>query len=41
VKIDALRGAVVELGGMTGHAMPVCEAVLALVTGTGAAGRML
>ncbi len=31
MEIDALLGAVVELGGITGHAMPVCEAVLALV----------
>jgi len=31
MEIDALLGAVVELGGITGHAMPICEAVLALV----------
>ena len=31
MEIDALLGAVVELGSMTGHAMPNCEAVLALV----------
>ena len=31
MEIDALLGAVVELGGVTGHAMPLCEAVLALV----------
>ncbi len=31
MEIDALLGAVVELGGVTGHAMPICEAVLALV----------
>jgi 2-dehydropantoate 2-reductase len=31
MEIDALLGAVVELGGMTGHAMPNCETVLALV----------
>jgi 2-dehydropantoate 2-reductase len=31
MEIDALLGAVVELGGVTGHAMPTCEAVLALV----------
>jgi 2-dehydropantoate 2-reductase len=31
MEIDALLGAVVELGGMTGHAMPICTAVLALV----------
>jgi 2-dehydropantoate 2-reductase len=31
MEIDALLGAVVELGAMTGHAMPVSEAVLALV----------
>ncbi len=31
MEIDALLGAVVELGGITGHAMPMCEAVLALV----------
>ena len=31
MEIDALLGAVVELGAMTGHAMPTCETVLALV----------
>ena len=31
MEIDALLGAVVELGGVTGHAMPNCETVLALV----------
>ena len=31
MEIDALLGAVVELGGVTGHAMPVCESVLAMV----------
>ena len=31
MEIDALLGAVVELGGVTGHAMPICESVLALV----------
>jgi 2-dehydropantoate 2-reductase len=31
MEIDALLGAVVELGEITGHAMPVCSAVLALV----------
>ncbi len=31
MEIDALLGAVVELGGITGRAMPVCEMVLALV----------
>ena len=31
MEIDALLGAVVELGGVTGHAMPICAAVLALV----------
>ncbi len=31
MEIDALLGAVVELGVMTGHAMPLCEAVLGLV----------
>ena len=31
MEIDALLGAVVELGGVTGHAMPACESVLALV----------
>jgi 2-dehydropantoate 2-reductase len=31
MEIDALLGAVVELGGVTGHAMPICETVLALV----------
>ena len=31
MEIDALLGAVVELGGVAGRPMPVCEAVLALV----------
>ena len=31
MEIDALLGAVVELGGLVAHAMPNCEAVLALV----------
>lgn len=31
MEIDALLGAVVELGTLTGHAMPICETVLALV----------
>ena len=31
MEIDALLGAVVELGGMTGEAMPLCRSVLALV----------
>ncbi len=31
MEIDALLGAVVELGGMTGKTMPICESVLALV----------
>jgi 2-dehydropantoate 2-reductase len=31
MEIDALLGAVVELGAMTGHPMPICDAVLALV----------
>jgi 2-dehydropantoate 2-reductase len=31
MEIDALLGAVVELGDMTGHAMPLCRIVLALV----------
>ena len=31
MEIDALLGAVVELGALTGHAMPLCAAVLALV----------
>ena len=31
MEIDALLGAVVELGALTGHAMPNCAAVLALV----------
>ena len=31
MEIDALLGAVVELGGVTGHAMPICESVLTLV----------
>jgi 2-dehydropantoate 2-reductase len=31
MEIDALLGAVVELGGLVGHPMPSCETVLALV----------
>jgi 2-dehydropantoate 2-reductase len=31
MEIDALLGAVVELGALTGQAMPLCETVLALV----------
>ncbi len=31
MEIDALLGAVVELGGLTGHGMPICASVLALV----------
>ncbi len=31
MEIDALLGAVVELGGVTGHEMPMCASVLALV----------
>ncbi len=31
MEIDALLGAVVELGGVTGHEMPFCASVLALV----------
>jgi 2-dehydropantoate 2-reductase len=31
MEIDALLGAVLELGRITGHAMPVCDTVLALV----------
>ena len=31
LEIDALLGAVVELGAMTGQAMPICQSVLALV----------
>ena len=31
MEIDALLGAVVELGALTGHATPNCAAVLALV----------
>ncbi|HEX3348924.1 MAG TPA: 2-dehydropantoate 2-reductase [Acetobacteraceae bacterium] len=31
IEIDALLGAVIELGTITGNVMPVCEAVLALV----------
>ncbi len=31
MEIDALLGAVVELGAVTGHPMPICESVLALV----------
>jgi 2-dehydropantoate 2-reductase len=31
MEIDALLGAVVELGEITGHALPICASVLALV----------
>ena len=31
MEIDALLGAVVELGALTGHPMPACELVLALI----------
>ena len=31
MEIDALLGAVVELGTLVGQAMPICESVLALV----------
>ena len=31
MEIDALLGAVVELGGVTGQPMPICQSVLALV----------
>jgi 2-dehydropantoate 2-reductase len=31
MEIDALLGAVVELGGLVGQSMPICETVLALV----------
>lgn len=31
MEIDALLGAVVELGALTGQSMPICESVLALV----------
>ncbi len=31
MEIDALLGAVVELGELTGQAMPLCRSVLALV----------
>ncbi|MCA0449537.1 MAG: hypothetical protein LCH62_07160 [Proteobacteria bacterium] len=31
MEIDALRGAVVEMGALTGHDMPACKMVLALV----------
>lgn len=31
MEIDALLGAVVELGGVTGQAVPICESVLALL----------
>jgi 2-dehydropantoate 2-reductase len=31
MEIDALLGAVVELGEVTGHALPICRSVLALV----------
>jgi 2-dehydropantoate 2-reductase len=30
IEIDALLGAVVELGDLTGHEMPMCRAILAL-----------
>jgi len=30
IEIDALLGAVIELGGLTGHEMPMCRAILAL-----------
>ena len=33
MEIDALLGAVVELGRLTGNPMPQCEAMLALVRG--------
>jgi 2-dehydropantoate 2-reductase len=33
MEIDALLGAVVELGRLTGKPIPLCEAVLALVRG--------
>ncbi len=38
MEIDALLGAVVELGRLTGHAMPICETVLALVRQRARAG---
>jgi 2-dehydropantoate 2-reductase len=31
MEIDALLGAVVELGALTAHPMPMCETILALV----------
>jgi 2-dehydropantoate 2-reductase len=31
MEIDALLGAVVELGEVTGHKLPICASVLALV----------
>ncbi len=31
MEIEAMLGAVVELGGLTGHEMPMCRAILALV----------
>ncbi len=31
LEIDALLGAVVELGALTGHAMPTCRTILALI----------
>ena len=37
MEIDALLGAVVELGGLVGRAMPSCETVLALVRQRGRA----
>jgi 2-dehydropantoate 2-reductase len=33
MEIDALLGAVVELGRLTGKPIPLCEAVLALLRG--------
>ena len=31
MEIDALLGAVVEMGELTGHQMPICRTVLGLV----------
>ena len=41
MEIDALLGAVVELGEVVGQPMPTCRTVLALVRERGAAGRLL
>ena len=41
LEIDALLGAVVELGEMTSHEMPVCRGVFGVDSGTSAAAGML